>query len=201
MKPSSNIVQQAGDDHVLGQPGIERVLGALQQMCRRPKRYLKKSMSVGFSRHRRQPRIVAHQHPGARILRHQRGGVRRRAHIALGHAVQPRLDDDIRPVRGSFYPRARRPAGIASACCSLVFTLDDHYPPQPDRCAPSRRAVGPAQIAECSRRNAERRPNLTKPAATRQAVARSGPRQMPSAERLTGDLDGLFGDRFAASRW
>jgi len=88
-------MQQAGEHHLFRQSGVDRVPRALQDMRRRAEAIFEKVDQGRLFRHFRQPRIVAHQDPRLRVLRHDRAGVRRRTHIAFGHAVEPRLDDDV----------------------------------------------------------------------------------------------------------
>ena len=70
MKPAhADVVQQAGEDDLLRQPGLERVGGALQQMVHGGEAAAEVVEQRRLRRHLRQPRVVAHQHVLAGILR------------------------------------------------------------------------------------------------------------------------------------
>ena len=88
-----DVVQQAGQHHLLGQAALHRVPGALQQVHAGAEAQLEEIDQCRLLRHRRQARVVDHQHAGVRVALHQRRRARRRAQVALCQAVQPRLHD------------------------------------------------------------------------------------------------------------
>ena len=55
-------MHQAGEHDLLGHPGLERVLGALQEVTSRCEAVLEEIDQGRLRRHLRQARVVAHQH-------------------------------------------------------------------------------------------------------------------------------------------
>ena len=77
-----DVVQQAGQHHLLRQAGLHRMPRALQQMHGGPEAQLEEVDQGRLRRHRRQARVVAHQHARVGVGLQQRGGARRRAEVA-----------------------------------------------------------------------------------------------------------------------
>ena len=89
----ADVVQQTGEDHLLRQPGLERVGGALQEVIHGGEAVVEIVEQRRLRRHLRQPRVVAHQHVLAGVLRLQRNAAVV-ADLAVGEVEQKRLGDD-----------------------------------------------------------------------------------------------------------
>ena len=86
----ADVVQEAGQDHLLVVAVLERVGGALEQMVLRGREAILEEVEQSrLLRHLRQARVVAHQHVLARI-----GGRRRRlGRVEIARGEQHRLPD------------------------------------------------------------------------------------------------------------
>ena len=90
-----DVVQQAGEDQLFRKARLPGVMRALQQVHRGAEAILEEIDQRRRLRHRGQARIVAHHQLGAGPGLEQRAGGGRRAHVAVGIHVQPRLDHDM----------------------------------------------------------------------------------------------------------